>query len=109
MNVACGNLRFSAIAKTVLALIAGIAWGDVSTRERMVVSSQEVFGKLMQKSSDPTLLKFDVLARIAELPDGTLDQEQLKRLIRLLRPDREGKLLLAAATATSSLLYLRNA
>lgn len=70
---------------------AGIAWGDVSTRERMIISSQEVFGKLMQGSSDQYSLKFDVLARVAELPDGTLDQDKLKAVIRLLRPDRDGE------------------
>lgn len=57
----------------------------------MVYSSQEVFRRLMQRSSDPNVLKFDVLARVAERPDGSLDHEKLKRLIRLLRPDRDGK------------------
>jgi hypothetical protein len=56
----------------------------------MVFSSQEVFRKLMQHSTDPTRLKFDVLARVAELPDGSLDHDKLKRLIRLLRPERDG-------------------
>ena len=57
----------------------------------MIVSSQEVFETLLQRSTDLNLLKFDVLARVAEQQDGTLDLEKLKDLIRLLRPDRDGK------------------
>lgn len=69
----------------------------MSTRENMVLSSQYIFKKLMKQSEDSDVLKFEVLARIAELPDGTLDIEKLKRLIRLLRPDRDGTFLLAAS------------
>jgi hypothetical protein len=56
----------------------------------------------MQLSSDPNLLKFDVLARVAELPGGALDQDKLKGLIRLLRPDRDGETLLVSLIASMS-------
>lgn len=56
----------------------------------MVVNSQEVYTRLLQRSPDPALLKFDVLARVALQEDGSFDQDKLKDLIRLLRPDRNG-------------------
>jgi hypothetical protein len=56
----------------------------------MIIGSQEVYGKLMKQSAHPTLLKFEVLASVAKEPDGMLNQDKLKRLIRLLRPDRDG-------------------
>jgi hypothetical protein len=74
-----------------LVLITGIAWGDVSSRDRMVVSSQEVYKRLLLRSRDPSVLKVEVLALVAQGPDGTLDDDKLKELIHLFRPDRDGK------------------
>jgi hypothetical protein len=68
------------------------AWGEVSTRELCIVNTQEVFKRLRTRTGHKSLLSFDVLALIAILPDHTLDIEKLKDLIRLLRPDRDGKL-----------------
>jgi Mechanosensitive ion channel len=71
----------------------GIAWGDVSTRAKMVLSSQEVYQRLLLSSPNSEVLQFDVLARVALEPDGnTLNQEKVEALIRLLRPDRDGNL-----------------
>jgi hypothetical protein len=69
----------------------GIAWGETTTRDRTIIGSQEVFGKLMKRSTDSNLLKFEVLAIIAKQSDGTLNYEKLRRIIRILRPDRDGK------------------
>ena len=70
--------------------LLGIAWGETTTRDRTIVGSQEVFGKLMKRSIDPNLLKFEVLATIAKQSDGTLNYDKLRRIIRILRPDRDG-------------------
>ena len=70
----------------------GIAWGDVTTRAKMVVNSQEVYQRLLLPTPDSDILKFEVLARIAMRNDGTLNQGKLESLIRLLRPDRDGSL-----------------
>jgi hypothetical protein len=75
------------------AFIFSIAWGDVSTRESMVVSSEEVYRQLMFRSPDPNVLTFDVLALLCKCR-GQMDQAKLKELIRLLRPDRDGNLTL---------------
>jgi hypothetical protein len=68
----------------------GLAWGDVSTRDRMIESSGAVFRWLVLGCPDSNVLKFEVLARIAKRQDGTLDEEILRDLIRLLRPNRDG-------------------
>jgi hypothetical protein len=68
----------------------GLAWGDVSTRERMIESSEQVYRRLVLGSSDPNMLKFEVLARVAKSQNGCLDQDKLSDLIRLLRPNRDG-------------------
>lgn len=48
----------------------------------------------MNHSTDPNLLKFEVLVAIAKQSDGTLNNDKLRRIIRILRPDRDGKYLL---------------
>jgi hypothetical protein len=68
------------------------AWGEVSTRELCIISTQEVYKRLLSRTPHQSLLSFDVLALIAVLPDHTLEIDKLKDLIRLLRPDRDGKL-----------------
>jgi hypothetical protein len=68
----------------------GLAWGDVSTRDRMIESSGTVFRRLVLGSPDSNVLKFEVLARIAKRQDGTLDEDILRELIRLLCPNRDG-------------------
>lgn len=69
-----------------------IAWGDVSYRDRMVVSTQEVYRRLLLQSPDESVLKFEVLAMAALKSNGSLDEQKLQALIHLLRPDRDGRL-----------------
>lgn len=75
------------------AFIFSIAWGDVSSREAMVLSSEEVYRRLVSGSMNRDVLTFDVLASICR-SRRKLDQSKLKDLIRLLRPDRNGNLTL---------------
>lgn len=84
----------------------GIAWGDVTTRAKMVINSQEVYQRLLLPTPDSDVLKFEVLARIAMGNDGkTLNQEKLEALIRLLRPDRDGSLSLLDFVKTTDGVY----
>ena len=78
------------IANSEIQFLLGIAWGETTTRDRTIIGSQEVFGKLMNRSTDPNLLKFEVLAAVAKQSDGTLNYDKLRRIIRMLRPDRAG-------------------
>lgn len=57
----------------------------------MVLSSQTVYKNLFRRKPGTNLLSFDVLALSAKGSDNTLDHEKLKCLIRLFRPDRDGK------------------
>jgi len=75
----------------------GIAWGDVSTRESMIINSQLVFERLNAcnvNHNSADVLSFDVLALAAVDKSGILDEITLKEYIRLLRPDRDGNLTL---------------
>ena len=71
-------------------LFIGIAWGDVRWRDRMVISSQDVYRRLLLGCPGTDMLSFDVIAQTSLYWDGTLDQEKLKHLIRMFRPDRDG-------------------
>lgn len=67
-------------------------FGPAGSREDTIVSSQEVYRRLLLKSDDEDVLNFEVLATIGVFSDGTLDQGKLVELIRLFRPDRDGTL-----------------
>jgi hypothetical protein len=56
----------------------------------MVLSSQDVYRRLLMSTPDSETLNFDVLAKVAMFHDGSLDQVKLKQLIRIFRPDRDG-------------------
>jgi hypothetical protein len=58
----------------------------------MVISTQDVYRRLLLGTPSSESLSFDILARTAMGTDGSLDQEKLKHLIRLFRPDRDGKM-----------------
>ena len=68
-----------------------IAWGDVGTREKMIMSSQNVYRRLMCRLPRRALLSFDVLALCCVQENSALDIEKMKKLIKLMRPDRDGK------------------
>jgi small-conductance mechanosensitive channel len=96
----------NALAKLDKPYMLGIAWGDVGTREKMICTSQAVYWKLRRLSSDPEVgLQFDVLAALTEQLDGTLHPDELKHLIRLLRPDRQGVLSLAEFVKSIDSVY----
>lgn len=71
-----------------------IAWGDTSTRESTIMASQNVYHKLNIQSPDSSILRFDVMTLAAVDEDGEINTKELKELIRLVRPDREGNLTL---------------
>lgn len=68
----------------------GVAFGLASTRGRCIESSQQVYKKLVPSGSAKRVLNFETIAQLALRSDGSLDQEKLRTLIRLFRPDREG-------------------
>ncbi|GAX27063.1 hypothetical protein FisN_9Lh385 [Fistulifera solaris] len=82
-----------------------IAWGDTSTRESTIISSQEVYHRLNVLNPDTSVLRFDVLALATVDESGEIDPQLLKDLIRLLRPDREGYLTLLEFVKSVDAVY----
>jgi hypothetical protein len=73
----------------------GTPFGETSSRENLVINAQKLFQTLrgLDEESEETMeISFDVLALAAIDDHGNLDEVALKELIRILRPDRNGKL-----------------
>ena len=69
------------------------AFGLADTRETCVAAAQDVYLRLLLRTPDSGgVLPFDTLARIALSRDGELDEDKVKALIRIFRPDRDGTL-----------------
>jgi hypothetical protein len=59
-----------------------------------VYSAETVYSRLLQCIPEKEVVTFDVLAMLALCDSGDLDDELLGKLIKLFRPDREGRLTL---------------
>ena len=69
-----------------------LAFGKCSTREECVESAQTVYERLMLQTPDEDLLPFETMSFVALDENHSIDDAKMKRLIRLFRPDRSGKL-----------------
>ena len=65
-------------------------FGPADSREACIESSQKVYNRLMTDSTEP-ILQFETIALVA-LDEGLIDQQKAKDLVKLFRPDRDGKL-----------------
>jgi hypothetical protein len=65
------------------------AFGRASTRKECIQSSEALFARLAGRS---TRLDFDLIALLAIKENGDVDEDKLKALISVFRPDREGNL-----------------
>jgi hypothetical protein len=72
----------------------GVAFGPASSRQECVESAEMVYNRLMLCIPSKICLTFDVLALLAVRKEGDLNEEKLKALIKLFRPDRSGNLML---------------
>lgn len=68
------------------------AFGTATTRGECIVCSEAVYNRLMIGIPGAAVLTFDIIALLAIRKDGSLDEQKLKALIRLFRPDRDGNL-----------------
>lgn len=66
-------------------------FGPADTREACIESSQKVYNRLLGDSTEP-VLQFETIALVALDDDKAIDQQKAKALIKLFRPDRDGKL-----------------
>lgn len=69
-----------------------MAFGVADSRELMIQGAESVYKRLLGSKGDSELLSFDTIALLAVKSDGNLDEEKLKELIRVFRPDRDGRL-----------------
>ena len=83
------------------------AFGPTDTREMCIDSAQNVYDRLLRRDADQEKdLNFDVLAVLA-MDAGDLDEDKLKDLIKLFRPDRDGKLSRLAFVKSVDATYKR--
>ena len=66
-------------------------FGSVRTREDCVASAQAVFDRLMGGATGP-FLNFETLCLVAKDAEGNVDRFTVKELIRVFRPNRDGRL-----------------
>lgn len=85
------------------------AFGPSRDREMCIESAQKVFGRLLQRDADrEDVLNFDVLAVLAvDEYTGELDDYKLKQLIKIFRPDRDGRLTEFAFIKSVDAVYRR--
>lgn len=81
------------------------AFGLVETRESCIESAQEVYLRLLLDDASSDVLSFDAIATLALRSDGTFHQELLKDYIKLLRPDRDGRLSLIDFVKSVDFVY----
>ena len=82
-------------------------FGLADTRKSCCASAQNVFKCLLQKTPGASKLHFDTIAVLALDPDGKLQTDKTRAMIRLFRPDREGYLTELAFVKSCDHLYRR--
>lgn len=68
-------------------------FGRADTHDKCISSAQRLFDRLMLRTPTSKRLPFATIALLAkDDSDATLDKAKLRELIRMFRPDRDGKL-----------------
>lgn len=84
------------------------AFGLADTRQHCIESSQIVYKRLLQRQGDSdAVLDFDTIALLATTDDGGIDQDKMKELIRLFRPERDGTLTMVDFVKSVDAIYKR--
>jgi len=69
------------------------AFGPASTREECIESAQNVYSRFHRVGSgEDGYINFDELATVALDDRGILNQQKARDLVKVFRPDREGRL-----------------
>jgi hypothetical protein len=67
-------------------------FGPADTRDRCIKSSQRVFRNLLLRTPERDDLPFETLALLAKSGSGRFEEDEAKELIRVFRPNRDGRL-----------------
>lgn len=62
------------------------------TRHECIEASETLFRQLLLATPGKFELSFDVLALLAMNDNGDMDEEKIKQLIKVFRPERDGSL-----------------
>jgi hypothetical protein len=66
-----------------------VAFGSAGNRKECIMSVEAVYNRLI---GNDKILRFDLIALLAVGRDGEMDEDKLKALIKLFRPERDGTL-----------------
>jgi hypothetical protein len=69
-----------------------LSFGPADTREACIESAQQVYRRLLKRSTEQELLQFETIALLALDENDNINQEKAKALVKLFRPDRQGNL-----------------
>ena len=72
----------------------GKDFGLADTRAACVESTQDLYRRLMLATPGEEYLSFETMAFLALEDDGSINQDKVKAMIKLFRPDRQGNLTL---------------
>jgi len=88
------------------------AFGPADSREACIDSAQRVYNRLMLRTPDEPVLQFmDIIAMIAVEEDvesdsgDIIDQVKAKDLVKLFRPDRQGRLTMLDFVRSTDAVY----
>jgi len=70
----------------------GVLFGPADTREKCVRSTETIYKQLKLATPSSDFVVFDTLALTALHQDGALDDHKLREMIKVFRPDRDGKI-----------------
>ncbi|GFH58160.1 hypothetical protein CTEN210_14636 [Chaetoceros tenuissimus] len=82
-------------------------FGLADSRKSACHSAEKVYERLLMKTPDAECINFETISMLAVGPDGKLDKEKARALIRLLRPDREGNLPMLEFVKSCDKIYRR--
>jgi hypothetical protein len=68
------------------------AFGPADKRNACIESGQKVYERLLLRQPSGEVLHFNVIAELAINRDGSINNDKMKELVRIFRPDREGNL-----------------
>ena len=81
------------------------AFGPADSRKNCFASASRLYYELISRQSEKTFLDFRTICEIAISPDGSIDSAKLKRLVQLLRPNKDNAINAVCFTQSVDKVY----
>lgn len=81
------------------------AFGPADSRKKCFASASKLYYELLSRQSEKNFLDFRTLCEIAINPDGSIDSMKLKRLVQLLKPNKENAISAVCFTRSVDKVY----